>query len=99
IDFAEVIVLLLDATLGLEAQDLRIADQVIQEGRALVVALNKWDAAEEQSRLFQGVRAALDEGLAQLRGVPLLTVSGLTGKGIEALLAAAFETRERWSRR
>jgi len=99
IDFAEVVVLLLDATLGLEAQDLRIADQVIQEGRALIVALNKWDAAADQSRLFQGVRAALDEGLAQLRGVPLLTVSGLTGKGIDPLLAAAFTTRELWSSR
>ena len=47
VDFAEVVVLLLDATLGLEAQDLRIADMVLQEGRALLVALNKWDAAEE----------------------------------------------------
>jgi GTP-binding protein len=99
IDFAEVVVLLLDATLGLEAQDLRIADQVIQEGRALIVALSKWDSAEDQSRLFQGVRAALDEGLAQLRGVPLLTVSGMTGKGIDNLLAAAFATRELWSKR
>jgi GTP-binding protein len=99
IDFAEVVVLLLDATLGLEAQDLRIADQVVQEGRALIVALSKWDAAEDQSRLFQGVRAALDEGLAQLRGVPLLTVSGVTGKGIDALLAAAFTTRDLWSSR
>jgi GTP-binding protein len=99
IDFAEVVVLLLDATLGLEAQDLRIADQVIQEGRALIVALNKWDAAEDQSRLFQGVRAALDEGLAQLRGVPLLTVSGMTGKGIDNLLTVAFTTRDLWSQR
>jgi len=99
IDFAEVVVLLLDATLGLEAQDLRIADQVIQEGRALIVALSKWDAAADQSRLFQGVRAALDEGLAQLRGVPLLTVSGVTGKGIDNLLTAAFTTRDLWSQR
>ena len=99
IDFAEVVVLLLDATRGLEAQDLRIADQVLSEGRALVVALNKWDVAEGQSRLFQGVRAALDEGLAQVKGVPLLTVSGATGKGLDQLLAAAFETREAWSRR
>ncbi|MGL6044204.1 MAG: ribosome biogenesis GTPase Der, partial [Sandaracinobacteroides sp.] len=54
VDFAEVIVLLLDATLGLEAQDLRIADMVLQEGRALIVAINKWDSAEDQSRLFNG---------------------------------------------
>ncbi|MBT2187055.1 ribosome biogenesis GTPase Der [Sphingobium nicotianae] len=99
IDFAEVVVLLLDATLGLEAQDLRIADRVIQEGRALIIALNKWDVSENGSSLYQGVRAALDEGLAQLRGVPLLTISGATGKGIDDLLQAAFDTRARWSQR
>jgi GTP-binding protein len=99
IDFAEVVVLLLDATRGLEAQDLRIADRVLQEGRALVIALNKWDLAETPPQLFQGVRAALDEGLAQVKGLPLLTVSAFTGRGIDQLLAAAFETREAWSRR
>jgi GTPase len=99
IDFAEVVVLLLDATKGLEAQDLRIADRVIEEGRALVIALNKWDVSENGSSLYQGVRKALDEGLAQVRGVPLLTVSGATGKGIDDLLAAAFTVRQDWSRR
>ncbi len=99
IDFAEVVVLLLDATRGLEVQDLKIADHVLQEGRALVIALNKWDVAEDQSRLFQGVRAALEEGLAQARGVPLLTVSGATGKGIDVLVEVAFETRDTWSKR
>ena len=99
VDFAEVIVLLLDATLGLESQDLRIADMVLQEGRALIVAINKWDSAEDQSRLFNGIKKALDEGLAQVKGVPLLTVSALTGKGLDTLMEVAFETRERWSRR
>ena len=99
VDFAEVVVLLLDGTRGLEAQDLRIADNVLQEGRALIVAINKWDVAENASFLFNGVKAALDEGLAQARGIPLLTVSGKTGKGIDTLLKAAFEIREAWSRR
>jgi len=99
VDFAEVVVLLLDATLGLEAQDLRIADKVLSEGRALVIALNKWDVAENGSSLYQGVRKALDEGLAQVRGVPLLTVSGATGRGLDDLLQAAFDTRARWSQR
>jgi GTP-binding protein len=99
VDFAEVVVLLLDATKGLEAQDLRIADRVLEEGRALIVALNKWDVAEHASSLFNGVRAALDEGLAQIRGVPLLTVSGATGKGIDVLLRVAFEQRAIWSQR
>lgn len=99
VDFAEVVVLLLDGTLGLEAQDLRIADNVLQEGRALVIAINKWDAAEDHSRLFQGIRAALAEGLSQAPDVPLLAVSARTGKGLDQLLAAAFETRETWSKR
>ena len=99
IDYAEVVVLLLDATRGLEAQDLKIASQVIDEGRALVIALNKWDVAEHASSLFNGVKAALKEGLAQLKDVPLLTVSGKTGKGIDMVLEVAFELREAWSRR
>jgi len=99
IDFAEVVVLLLDATRGLEVQDLKIADKVLQEGRALVIALNKWDVAEDASSLFNGVKGALDEGLAQVKGVPLLTVSAATGKGLDTLIKVAFETREAWSRR
>ena len=99
IDFAEVVVLLLDATRGLEAQDLRIADQIFSEGRALVIALNKWDVAENGSSLYQGVRGALEEGFSQVRGVPLLTISAATGKGIDQLLEAAFETRAAWSQR
>ena len=99
VDFAEVVVLLLDATKGLEAQDLRIADKVLQEGRALIIGLNKWDVSENGSSLYQGVRKALDEGLAQVRGVPLITVSGATGKGIDDLIAAAFEVRRVWSHR
>jgi GTP-binding protein len=99
VDFAEVVVLLLDATRGLEVQDLKIASAVIEEGRALIVAINKWDVAENASALFNGIRAALDEGLAQMKGVPVLTVSAVTGKGLDQLLATAFEVREAWSRR
>ena len=99
VDFAEVVVLLLDATRGLEVQDLKIASMVVEEGRGLIVAINKWDVAQQPSALFNGIRAALDEGLAQLRGVPLLAVSAVTGKGVDALLAAAFKLREEWSRR
>jgi GTP-binding protein len=99
IDYAEVVVLLLDATRGLEAQDLKIAAQVIEEGRGLIIALNKWDVAENASALFNGVKAALAEGLAQLRDVPLLTVSAKTGKGIDTILEVAFDLREQWTRR
>jgi GTP-binding protein len=99
VDFAEVVVLLLDATRGLEVQDLKIASMVVQEGRALMVAINKWDVAEDSSALFNGIRAALEEGLAQLRGVPLFAVSAVTGKGLDTMISAAFKLREEWSRR
>ena len=99
LDYAEVVVLLLDATRGLESQDLRIANQVIEEGRALIIAVNKWDIAANASSLFNGIKAALAEGLAQLRDVPLLTVSAKTGKGIDMIFKVAFELREAWSKR
>ena len=99
IDFAEVVVLLLDATRGLEHQDLKIASMVLEEGRALIIAINKWDVAEGPSGLFNGIRAALDEGLAQVKGVPLLAVSARTGKGLDDLIRAAFQIREAWSKR
>ena len=99
IDYSEVVVVLLDATRGLESQDLRIASQVLEEGRALIIVLNKWDVADHASSLFNGVKAALAEGLSQLRDVPLLTASAKTGKGIDTVLDVAFELREAWGKR
>jgi GTP-binding protein len=103
VDFAEVVVLLLDATQGLEHQDLKIASLVLEEGRALMIAINKWDVAgsghEDASKLFNGIRAALDDGLAQVRGLPLFAVSAKTGKGLDQMLAGAFDIREAWSKR
>jgi GTP-binding protein len=99
LEHAEVVILLLDATRGLEVQDLKIADLVIEEGRGLIIAINKWDVAENASSLFNGIKAALEEGLAQIKGIPVLTVSAKTGKGVDQLLGAAFELREQWARR
>ena len=99
VDYAEVVVLLLDATRGLELQDLKIANIAIEEGRALLIAVNKWDVAEDRRDLMEGIRKALDEGLAQLKGVPLVAVSALTGKGLDQMLAEAFKLREAWSTR
>ena len=99
LDYAEVVVLLLDATRGLESQDLKIASQVIEEGRALLIAVNKWDVAENASSLFNGIKGALGEGLAQLRDVPLLTVSAKTGKGVDTVLKVAFDLRDAWNKR
>ncbi|MBC2667245.1 ribosome biogenesis GTPase Der [Novosphingobium flavum] len=99
VDFSEVVVLLLDATRGLEHQDLKIASMVLEEGRALIIAINKWDVAEDASGLFNGIRGALDEGLAQVRGVPLVAVSARTGKALDTLLQVAFDIRDAWSKR
>ncbi|MDP5102740.1 MAG: ribosome biogenesis GTPase Der [Erythrobacter sp.] len=99
VDFAEVVVLLLDATQGLEHQDLKIASHVLEEGRALMIAINKWDVAEGASKLFNGIRGALDDGLAQVRGLPLFAVSAKTGKGLDQMLCGAFDLRDAWSKR
>lgn len=104
VDFAEVVVLLLDATRGLEHQDLKIASLVLEEGRALIIAINKWDvagkdAAEDASSLFNGIKTALDDGLSQVKGLPVLTVSARTGKGLDTLIKVAFEIRAAWSKR
>ena len=104
VDFAEVVILLLDATQGLEHQDLKIAAYALEEGRALMVAINKWDIAgqggnDTPSGLFNGIKAALHDGLAQVRGVPLFAVSAKTGKGLDTMLSAAFELRQSWSKR
>ena len=99
VDFAEVVVLLLDATQGLEHQDLKIAAMAIEEGRALMIAINKWDIAEEPPSLFNGIKEALSEGLAQVKGLPVFSVSAITGKGLDQMIGAAFELRETWSKR
>lgn len=99
VDFAEVVVLLLDATQGLEHQDLKIAALALEEGRALMVAINKWDIAEDASSLFNGIKAALYDGLAQVRGLPVFSVSAKTGKGLDTMLGAAFTLRDSWSKR
>ena len=99
VDFAEVVVLLLDATQGLEHQDLKIASHVLEEGRALMIAINKWDVAQDASKLFNGIRGALDDGLAQVRGLPVFAVSAKTGKGLDQMLSGAFELRDAWSKR
>jgi GTP-binding protein len=99
VDFAEVVVLLLDATRGLEHQDLKIAAHVIEEGRALMVAINKWDIADNASSLFNGIKGALEDGLSQVKGLSVFAVSAKTGKGLDTMLKAAFEIRAAWSKR
>jgi GTPase len=97
--FAEVVVLLMDATAPLEKQDLQIADLVAEEGRALMLALNKWDLVEDPQARLRDIRADLDETLVQVRGVPLVPISALTGQGLDRLMEAVKAQRETWSRR
>jgi GTP-binding protein len=99
IRFAEVVVLLLDAERGLEHQDLTIADLVEQEGRAMVVAVNKWDLVADKQRALKDLRESLAQRLAQIPGVPLVTLSALSGRGLDRLEAAVFQAYERWNRR
>lgn len=99
IRFAEVVVVLVDAERALEHQDLAIADLVETEGRALVVAVNKWDLVMDKQRVLKALRQTLAERLAQVPGVPLVTLSALAGQGLDRLQAAVFAAYERWNRR
>ncbi len=99
IDFAEVVVLVLDADDMLEKQDLTIARQVIEEGRALVIAANKWDAVENRPEQLQKLRDRLQTSLTQLRGVPVVTMSALEGRNLDKLLAEAFRIHKVWNKR
>lgn len=99
IRFAEVVVLLMDATAPLEKQDLQIASLVAEEGRALVLALNKWDlVADRQARLAE-IRADLGETLVQVRGVPMVPISGLTGAGLDGLMETVLAIHATWNKR
>src|SRR5580658_9164469 len=97
--FAEVVVLLLDATIPFERQDLTLADLVEQEGRALVIALNKWDLIDNKSDKARELRAEADRLLPQLRGTRVIPVSGLTGAHVEKLMEAMVATDAIWNTR
>lgn len=99
VKFAEVVVVLLDAAIPFEQQDLRIADLAEREGRAVVVAVNKWDIEPAKQQKLRDLREAFERLLPQLRGAPLVTVSAKTGKGLDRLQAAVVRAHEVWNRR
>ncbi|MEM9477276.1 MAG: ribosome biogenesis GTPase Der [Pseudomonadota bacterium] len=99
VKFAEVVIVLLDAAIPFEQQDLRIADLAEREGRAAVVAVNKWDAEEHKQEKLRDLREAFERLLPQLRGAPLITVSAKTGRGLDRLRAAVEKAHEVWNRR
>jgi GTPase len=99
IRFAEVVILLMDAAALFEEQDLRIADLVEREGRALVIGVNKWDLKERDPGAAGRLRGEADERLAQLKGVPIVAVSGLTGAGLDRLMQAVLDIHALWNKR
>lgn len=96
---AEVVVLTLDATLGVHEQDLQIARLIEREGRACVLALNKWDAVEDRTATRKAISDRIETSMAQMRGLPVVTFSALTGAGINKLLPAVRHAHEVWNSR
>jgi GTP-binding protein len=99
IRFAEVVVLMMDSQTKFEEQDLRIANLIEREGRALVVAVNKWDLMSQKGSLVNDLRTDVDHMLPQVKGVPIVPISGLMGEGIDRLMKAIEESYAVWNRR
>ena len=97
--FAEVVVLMMDAQNKFEEQDLRIADLIEREGRALVIAVNKWDLMGRQAGLISALRTDVDHLLPQVKGAPVVAVSGLMGEGIDRLMSAIEQAYAVWNKR
>ncbi|MFP6774475.1 MAG: ribosome biogenesis GTPase Der [Alphaproteobacteria bacterium] len=95
-EYAQVVVLLLDARTPLERQDLAIARRTLDEGRALIVAANKWDLVSDRNVAMGILRDRLETSLSQARGVPVITLSALTGQGVDKLMPAVTKIYERW---
>ena len=101
LQFAQVVVLMVEteAEAPLEKQDLTIARQIVDEGRALVIALNKWDVCRDRKGALRALGDRLKRSLPQTRGVPVVPVSGLRGEGLDRLMKAVFSAYEVWNRR
>jgi GTP-binding protein len=97
--FAEVVIVLMDATAPFEEQDLRIADLVEREGRALVIGMSKWDLIENGAGAINKLRAETDHWLPQVKGVPVVAHSGLTGAGLDRLMQAVIDAHAVWNTR
>jgi GTPase len=99
IRFAEVVIVLMDVQAPFEEQDLRIVDLVEREGRALVIGMNKWDLAESKPGAIKKLREETDHWLPQVKGVPVIGTSGLTGAGLDRLMTAVIEAHAVWNKR
>lgn len=89
----------MDSEHSFEEQDLRIADLVEREGRALVIGISKWDLKARQSGAISKLQEEADERLPQVKGVPVIGVSGMTGEGIDRLMEAVLDIHEVWNQR
>jgi GTP-binding protein len=99
IQYAEVVIILIDATAPLERQDLSIASDVAEEGRALVLALNKWDLVKDKDKRMKEVQGMLDIQLTQVRGIPCIPISAIHGKNLNRLMDAVFQVYDAWNKR
>jgi len=99
IRFAEVVIVLIDAQAPFEEQDIRIADLVEREGRAVVIAINKWDLIEPEPGAFSRLRGEVDRLLPQIKGVPIVALSAKRGEGLDRLMAAVMKAHAIWNRR
>ncbi len=99
IRFAEVVIVLVDAEAPFEEQDIRIADLVEREGRAVVIGINKMDLIERQPGVRARLREAADRELPQIKGVPVVALSARTGEGLDRLMAAVMDAHGVWNRR
>ena len=97
--FAEVVIVLMDSQAPFEEQDLRIADLAEREGRAVVIGMNKWDLVESRPGAMKKLREETDHWLPQLKGVPVVAVSGMTGAGLDRLMQAVVDAHDVWNRR
>jgi len=97
--FAETVVIVFDATIPFEKQDLHIVDFAVREGRAVVLAFNKWDLIEDRQKVLADLREKTDRLLPQIRGVRAVTVSGQTGDGLDRLMQAVVEADKVWNKR
>ncbi len=97
VQFSHIVVIVLDAETALEKQDLSIADYVIEEGRGVVIALNKWDKIESPERYLKDFHERLKSSLSQINKIPVITISALSGKNVPSLIKEIFTVYERWN--
>jgi GTP-binding protein len=99
IRFADCVVVLIDASLPIESQDLTLANLVQQEGRAVVMGFSKWDLVEDKAKTMKQIQSDLEDVLPEIRGVPVVTLSAKQERGLEKLMKAVFEADQRWNKR